>query len=129
MLSLGLLLAAGIGWTTGCNRAQPEAAPASQEQATSAAEHDHHTAVDEAEPDDEATIEASFASLSVEDRALAEKQATCPISGERLGLMGTPIKVTVDGHDVFVCCAGCKEPLEENPQEYLVKLGLEPAAE
>ena len=36
-------------------------------------------------------------------------QEICPISGEKLGSMGPPIKVTVGEHkeEVFLCCKGC----------------------
>ena len=35
------------------------------------------------------------AGLSAEDRALAEKQGTCPVTGQPLGSMGKPVKVGV----------------------------------
>lgn len=126
---MGLVLAALVAWTVGCNQEQREAAPAAQQETTMTHEHGDNMAMDKTEQDDDAKIQASFASLSAEDRALAEKQQTCPVSDERLGLMDTPIKVTVNGHDVFICCPGCKEALEENPDEYLAKLGIQPAAQ
>jgi hypothetical protein len=43
--------------------------------------------------------------------------------------MGTPIKVSVAGHEVFICCEHCEEPLKAEPAKYLAKIGLEPAAE
>ena len=60
--------------------------------------------------------------LSERDRLHAAVQEICPISGQKLGSMGTPIKVTVKGRDVFLCCAGCKKPIEEDPDKYLAKL-------
>lgn len=54
--------------------------------------------------------------------AAVYKQKTCPVSGGLLGAMGTPIKVKVDGRDVYICCAACKKPLEEDPKKYLDKL-------
>lgn len=63
-----------------------------------------------------------LAALSPEDRALAEKQGTCPVSGEPLGEMGTPVKVEVDGKVVFLCCDHCRGKFDENPQEYLAKI-------
>jgi len=50
-----------------------------------------------------------LAKLSPEDRALAEKQKTCPVSGEPLGSMGVPYKLTVQGRDVLLCCPGCED--------------------
>ena len=40
---------------------------------------------------------------------LAEQQRTCPIlKDSRLGSMGPPVKLTLDGETVFLCCSGCK---------------------
>jgi hypothetical protein len=74
-------------------------------------------------------IEASLASLSVEDRERAIKQRICPFSEEPLGSMGTPIKVAVAGHEVFVCCEGCEQPLKQDPTTHLAKIGLKPGAD
>jgi hypothetical protein len=62
------------------------------------------------------------AKLSEEDRKLAEKQKVCPVTGERLGSMGEPIKVTVKGRAVFLCCKGCIDEIKTNPDKYLAKL-------
>lgn len=129
VLSTSLGLAALVMWTTGCSSKQPAAAPGAEEQAMAGADHGDQMAMDESGKDDAAKIKASFASLSPEDRELAMKQKTCPVSGDPLGLMGTPIKVDVEGHTVFICCPSCKDPLLEKPDEYLAKLGMKPAAE
>jgi YHS domain-containing protein len=63
-----------------------------------------------------------LAKLSPADRELAEKQKVCPVSGEPLGAMGTPYKVTVEGQDVMLCCSGCEAKIKANPTEYLAKL-------
>jgi YHS domain-containing protein len=76
---------------------------------------------------DPAKIKASLALLSTEDRALAEKQKICPVSGEPLGTMGTPKKISVAGRDVFICCQGCEKELTSEPDKYLAKLGMQPA--
>jgi hypothetical protein len=60
--------------------------------------------------------------LSKSDQELIEKQKTCPVTDAALGSMGTPIKVTVKGRSVFICCAGCKKKLLANPDKYLKKL-------
>ena len=82
--------------------------------------HDHsaHEHGDEAESE----VEEALAALSAEDRKLAEAQKTCPVSGEPLGEMGTPIKMTVKGQAIFICCEACRKPLEKNPDKYLAKL-------
>jgi hypothetical protein len=72
-------------------------------------------------------IQAALASLTAEDRALAVKQEICPVSGGPLGSMGVPIKVNVAGHDVFICCEHCEQPLKDKPAEFLAKIGVKPA--
>lgn len=34
-------------------------------------------------------------------------QEICPVSGEKLGSMGAPIKVKVGEENIFMCCKGC----------------------
>ncbi|GIX05089.1 MAG: hypothetical protein KatS3mg114_0958 [Planctomycetaceae bacterium] len=65
---------------------------------------------------------AALASVSPEDRALIDKQAVCPVAEYRLGTMGIPKKVNVDGTPVFICCEGCRERLLAEPEKYLAKL-------
>ena len=72
--------------------------------------------------DEDAEVKVALAKLSPEDRALAEAQKTCPVTGEPLGSMGVPIKVTVDGRDAFVCCEGCVDELKNNFAKYEDKL-------
>jgi hypothetical protein len=60
--------------------------------------------------------------LSPADLALVEKQKVCPVGGAELGSMGTPVKVRVKDRDVFLCCAGCKDALLEDPDTFLAKL-------
>ena len=70
--------------------------------------------------DPDAKIRASLATLSKEDRELAEAQKFCPVlSDNRLGEMGPPIKLVVDGQPVFVCCNGCTKKALANPKETL----------
>ena len=63
-----------------------------------------------------------MAKLPPEDRALAEKQKVCPVTDAPLGSMGIPIKVTVKGRTVFLCCGGCQGKLNKNADKYLAKL-------
>jgi hypothetical protein len=67
-------------------------------------------------------VTAALASLSEADRTAALAQKTCPVSDEALGSMGTPIKVTVAGRDVFICCESCRDSLVADPDKYLAKL-------
>ncbi len=61
------------------------------------------------------------------DQAAALEQKICPSTGENLGSMGMPIKVDAKGQSVFICCEGCKEDVEKNPDAVLAKLGKKPA--
>jgi YHS domain-containing protein len=63
-----------------------------------------------------------LAELSESDRAAALAQRVCPVSGEVLGSMGKPFKVTVKGQTFFLCCDGCQEDLNKDPDKYLAKL-------
>ena len=77
--------------------------------------HEHNAA-------DMEKAKAELAKLPPEDKASAEKQHICPVSGEMLGTMGPPKKVDVNGQQVWICCDGCREELQANPDEYLAKL-------
>jgi len=105
----------------GCSEApQPapatEAAPAAEQSGDDHAGHDHAAGE---EHDEQAE---ALAGLSEEDRALAEKQKICPVSGQPLGSMGAPVKVTVKDRDVFLCCEGCRGSIVADPDKYLAKL-------
>ena len=68
----------------------------------------------------EADIQASLAKLSAEDRKLADAQRFCAImTKNRLGVMGTPLKVMIKGQPVFLCCKGCQGKALANPDATL----------
>ena len=81
--------------------------------------HDH--AKHDTDKGDDADNDA-FAGLSAEDAKLAKAQKTCPVSGEELGSMGAPIKVTVKDRTVFLCCDMCRKKIVAEPDKYLAKL-------
>ena len=54
-------------------------------------------------------------------------QKTCPVSGEVLGSMGPPVPVSVKGQTIYVCCAGCVEAVQNEPDIYLAKVMAERA--
>lgn len=101
----------------GCDTADKDIA---DQGGTESAGHDH------GDPSDETTdmdrMRAELAKLSPEDAASAEAQHICPVTDEMLGTMGPPKKVDVDGRQVWICCEGCRDPLLENPTDYLAKL-------
>jgi hypothetical protein len=68
------------------------------------------------------TEPADLASLAPADRERAVEQANCPVTGKRLGSMGTPVMIVVKGRTVFLCCGGCEGSIKDNPEKYLAKL-------
>ena len=73
--------------------------------------------------DSESEIQAALAKLSPADRKLAAAQKFCVVLGDnRLGSMGTPIKLVVEGQPVFICCAACKKKALDNPKATLEKV-------
>ena len=124
----GILAMSGCG-TSGTNeQAQPTTTPAVAQQTDGHETSDHGHAHDgEGEEGhghgnaDATEIEEALAQLSTTDRALAETQKICPVSEDPLGSMGKPIKLTLQGQDVFICCKGCEEPLREEPEKYLAR--------
>ena len=60
--------------------------------------------------------------LSSEDQALAAKQKICPVTRKPLGSMGPPVRVSVAGKTVLICCDGCEDRLKKSPAKYLSNL-------
>ena len=66
--------------------------------------------------------------LAVLDEAVIAKQLadyssdTCPISGEKLGSMGTPIDYVVANQLVRLCCVGCVSAFYKSPAPHLATL-------
>jgi hypothetical protein len=71
----------------------------------------------------EADIQAALAKLKAEDRKLAEAQKFCAVmTKNRLGSMGTPIKVMVKDKPVFLCCKNCQAKALANPDKTLASV-------
>lgn len=122
---LTLLLIAVVGLSFyGCSNSPssntPETPAANSEKHDEHDGHDHDS--DSSGGDAMAKMEKGLAKLSEADRASAMKQHVCPVSGEMLGTMGEPIKVTVKDQEVWICCNSCKEDLMANPDEFLAKI-------
>ena len=109
-LTLGLVVVSAVMWL-GCN----------QKQETDSADVDNveESSTAKSESDE---VSAELAKLSDEDRQLVVAQKVCPVSGKALGSMGPPIKVTVDGRHLFICCAGCEDKAKANFDDYYAKL-------
>lgn len=60
---------------------------------------------------------ASAQELSKRDQLRAAVQGICPVSGQKLGENGPPIKVRVGKESIFLCCKGCLKG-KINPQHW-----------
>jgi len=60
--------------------------------------------------------------LPDEDRQPAKAQAICPVTGAALGSMGVPVKITLRGKPVYLCCKGCIGKAKRDPEGMLKKL-------
>lgn len=65
---------------------------------------------------------AEIDQLPDEDKPIALAQVICPVTDYKLGSMGVPPKVIVNGEPVFICCEGCREDLLEKPDIHLARL-------
>ncbi len=73
----------------------------------------------------EAKIKTAMAKLSEADRTTAAAQRFCPMmETARLGAMGTPIKIMIEGKPVFLCCSGCQDDAVDGGKETLSKVAL-----
>jgi membrane fusion protein, copper/silver efflux system len=59
----------------------------------------------------------------------ALEQKNCPVTEARLGSMGDPIPVQVEGRKVWTCCAACPPKLKAAPAKYLDRLEPAPAGQ
>jgi hypothetical protein len=65
---------------------------------------------------------AEIKKLPADEQSIAIKQAACPVSGEALGSMGKPIKVSAEGRSFYLCCKGCEKDVKADPKGVLAKL-------
>ena len=63
------------------------------------------------------TFQVSYASNS--DFAAVQAQGKCPVMNQPLGQHGRPIKILINGKELFVCCKGCIERVKKRPVYYL----------
>ena len=66
------------------------------------------------------------AAPAVDPNAKPYPLKTCLVSGEELGSMGEPYKLTYKGQEVKLCCKGCEKDFQKDPDKYLAKV-KEPA--
>jgi membrane fusion protein, copper/silver efflux system len=55
-----------------------------------------------------------------------EEQKVCPVTGAKLGSMGDPVLVEVEGRKVWTCCPACPPKLKADPARYLARLAPAP---
>jgi YHS domain-containing protein len=60
--------------------------------------------------------------LPASEQDIAREQRTCPVSGDHLGSMGKPFKVTAEGRTFYLCCDGCEKKVKADPKAYIAKL-------
>jgi Cu(I)/Ag(I) efflux system membrane fusion protein len=56
----------------------------------------------------------------------AHEQKICPVTSAKLGSMGDPIPVNVDGRKVWTCCSQCPPKLKAQTAKYLARLAPPP---
>jgi Cu(I)/Ag(I) efflux system membrane fusion protein len=64
---------------------------------------------------------------SGDGKPTAEQQEKCPVTNLKLGAMGDPVTVDVEGRTVWTCCAACPPKLKAQPARYLARLAPPPA--
>jgi Cu(I)/Ag(I) efflux system membrane fusion protein len=72
--------------------------------------------------DEDAKVKIILAKLSRVDRRLAEAQLYCPVLGGKLGGMGMPVKIYLDGQPVLLCCKGCEKQARDNASRTLARV-------
>lgn len=116
------LLSAFVIAIAGCTSPNGPSAAPSNSSADPHASHDHSGHHARESQSDMDKMKAELAKLSPEDASAAERQHVCPVSGEMLGTMGTPLKINIKDQQAWICCEGCKEKLLASPDEFLAKL-------
>ena len=63
----------------------------------------------------------SFASEAHEghEAMSSNAQTNCPVMG---GAINKDLYVDVEGKRIYVCCAGCIDPIKKDPQKYIMEM-------
>lgn len=65
------------------------------------------------------TTAATFAAPAIEGVPKDYPLAKCPVSDEKLGEHGKPVKVTSEGTDVWLCCKSCIKDFNKEPKKFV----------
>ena len=72
---------------------------------------------------EEIKIQTERSKLNPDERRRVDVQEFCPVlEKNRLGAMGKPFKVLINGQPIFLCCEGCQEEAISHPEETLAKV-------
>ncbi len=47
---------------------------------------------------------------------------TCLVAEDKLGGMGPPFSFVYKGQEIKLCCSGCKEDFDKDPEKYIKKM-------
>jgi hypothetical protein len=65
---------------------------------------------------------ANIKKLPADEQDAALKQLVCPVSGEHLGSMGVPVKVSAEDRTFYLCCKSCQDDVKSDPKGVIAKL-------
>ncbi|MCA9091218.1 MAG: hypothetical protein KDA90_21590 [Planctomycetaceae bacterium] len=117
IVSAAFLLLGGILLFAGCSSPDPSQAKSSGGPVSSSAGEGDAWKANLSED-----VVQALSELPEADRSAALAQKTCPVTDGPLGSMGKPVKVTIEGRDVYLCCDGCEKELNSHPEKYLAKI-------
>lgn len=74
--------------------------------------------------DEEAIIASNLAKLpnDAERREVAEQEYCVTLDDSKLGSMGVPLRLVIEGRVVYICCKGCSKEALADPKATLAKL-------
>jgi Cu(I)/Ag(I) efflux system membrane fusion protein len=72
--------------------------------------------------DEEDKVQAALDKLDPADRRAVEEQRRCPVLNTRLGSMGAPVSLTLQGRKVFLCCKGCVKKARADEKATLARV-------
>jgi membrane fusion protein, copper/silver efflux system len=80
----------------------------------------------EIEPFKSTLAAAQAGPKGTDDKSLIAFQKTCPVTGNKLGSMGAPVKRQVGDKTVFLCCKACIEKFDAAKDEFLAAVAPPP---